>query len=1799
MERSRRQPTVSASRAGAKSALEQLKAAREGGGAKRIADFEVEKEEAVYDVVEEEEYARIVAKRKDEGGDFIVDDDGEGYRELGEEDDHWTNRDEEGEEASGREAGKKRKGAKGRAPAATVPSSITSLLSSSWDQAWDGGPSSKRAAAGEGAQGPGGQNIAKLLSKAAARAAIAPASKAIRPSSNEDSDALLDDILGDLGGPPGPDPAAAAAGRAPAVLPRPAPRPHAAAAGEGAARPRSLAGGSAPRPSPHTAYRPPAPGPGPSPLARPPSTRPILQPAPAPSPLTPADDPAPEDVMDMEGPGGEEGGDPTLPVKQEEQLEAVATPPTTKLNELTTDSVTMPASTPTTKSSRAAEAVAAGAAVPLDDASGPQAASGWATMYAEGGGEGEGEGEEGEGVPAVPEGEAEAAAVVEGEPPATDGPSSHHELFYFLDAHENPEARPGEVFLFGKMLLPDPSPSPTATSGQGQQGQQGSKWASVCCVVKGCQRSLLVVPQPDVFRDEDGSIALLEAEVKAEPGRKLELLKLLQERCSAVKAELREVLQRHGIRSFRMVPVKRSYAFEVPGVPHGEQWCLKVRYAATDPALPHGLTGTTFVAIFGANASCLESLVLKRGLKGPSWVRLREPKKVDYGNQISWCKQEWLLDSPKQLLCDPSHPSLAHRHPPPLTVASLSLKTVVNPGNHQHEVVAAAVVHLNDCVSVEAPMARERWNNPRCLKHFSIVRKLEGCAWPPGFEAAVAAQNGSARGRAQGGAMISVQPSERSLLTCLLARLQALDADVLVGHNIGAFDLTVLLTRMQHHKVPLWSRLGRLKRSSFPKLTGGGQAFGGGASAGALSVLAGRLLCDTYLSARELLKEVDYTLKTLARSQLNEVRTEVTLAELPRRFESTQGLLELLQLGECDAWLALGLMQQLAVLPLTKALTNLSGSLWSKTLQAGPQEQGRRGRSKGQGHREGARAQRIEMLLLHEFHARKYILPDKLSFKDKERVAAGKKAAAASGVEEEVGPLDWEEEEGQPESSAPTAAKAKAGKPAPAGSKAKGPQYAGGLVLEPKKGLYDKFVIMLDFNSLYPSIIQEYNICFSTVQRPADGSMPPLPQPPVPGSMAPLPTILQGLVRKRKQAKSAMASARDPVMKNQLNIRQQAIKLTANSMYGCLGFSASRFFARPLAELITSQGRSILQATVDLVQGTIGAEVIYGDTDSIMIYTGSDDLTAVRELGARIKREVNRRYKLLEIELDGIFKCMLLLKKKKYACIKLEPGPNNTVVEVQEQKGLDIVRRDWCPLSKDLGHAALAAILSGRPREEVVEAIHDSLREVRGRLAAGAVPLGKFIITKALTKRLEEYPDARSQPHVQVALRRRAAGKRDGVQAGETVPYIICIDTGTGTQQPAPSTPTPGATANGSTHQATQPTPTTPATQTAPTANGTPAASGVVPGGASLTAVAGLGEVGGIGTPLVASAPAHSSVGGGGGGGAAGGGGLAERAYHPDELRESGGRLVVDVEYYLAQQVHPVVSRLCAPLEGTDPGRLAECLGLDASRFKGPTQLGSGTGASEEDTLLGGGGLLEDDECFKDCAPLLLTSPGGTTFEFQGAVQVAKNVIDVSQLLCPPEAVGDPEHTLSRAALVNQVTLRAREFIARYYDGALVADDELERATDASNNHTGANSLRDVVLRPSGELDRLSHPDPSKKDVLLSRLLSERRLYLQLVHFHRLLNPELAAKRALAQLKAVDPKCKLVEADVHSRLASVEHALAGAAKAVDELRRKSCYHWVSLTDLFGVVARARVEAGAGAAAGVQAAAGGSAGNAGG
>lgn len=190
--------------------------------------------------------------------------------------------------------------------------------------------------------------------------------------------------------------------------------------------------------------------------------------------------------------------------------------------------------------------------------------------------------------------------------------------------------------------------------------------------------------------------------------------------------------------------------------------------------------------------------------------------------------------------------------------------------------------------------------------------------------------------------------------------------------------------------------------------------------------------------------------------------------------------------------------------------------------------------------------------------------------------------------------------------------------------------------------------------------------------------------------------------------------------------------------YGCLGFSNSRFYARPIAALVTHTGREILQDTVELTQG-LGYDVIYGDTDSIMVNTGSSDWETVQKIGRQVKKEVNKKYKLLEIEIDGVYQMMLLLKKKKYAALAASKGDDGVVHVKKEMKGLDMVRRDWCPLSKEAGEQVLDFILSGEPSDQVVDKIHEYLENLARKIRSGDVPLSKFIITKGLNKAPHEF----------------------------------------------------------------------------------------------------------------------------------------------------------------------------------------------------------------------------------------------------------------------------------------------------------------------------------------------------------------------------------------------------------------------------------------------------------------------------
>jgi DNA polymerase alpha subunit A len=362
---------------------------------------------------------------------------------------------------------------------------------------------------------------------------------------------------------------------------------------------------------------------------------------------------------------------------------------------------------------------------------------------------------------------------------------------------------------------------------------------------------------------------------------------------------------------------------------------------------------------------------------------------------------------------------------------------------------------------------------------------------------------------------------------------------------------------------------------------------------------------------------------------LNKRREELDNEAALKSWATTkEGLLNYVKHCQADAYFIAAISMKVQMLPLTKVLTNLAGNSWARTLS-------------------GTRAERNEYILLHEFHKNKYICPDKQwgrgRVKAEEETAEGEEGADAK----------------------------------------KKDKFKGGLVFEPEKGLYDKFILVMDFNSLYPSIIQEFNICFTTVERSDlsedDDKVPEVPKDQDQGI---LPRLIATLVSRRREVKKLMkAKDATPDQLATWDIKQLALKLTANSMYGCLGYTKSRFYARPLAMLTTYKGREILRRTKDMAEEKM-LRVIYGDTDSVMINTNVDNIQDAVKLGNEFKKLVNDSYRLLEIDIDNVFRRILLHAKKKYAAINMVPVEGK-YIEKLEVKGLDMRRREYCALSKE------------------------------------------------------------------------------------------------------------------------------------------------------------------------------------------------------------------------------------------------------------------------------------------------------------------------------------------------------------------------------------------------------------------------------------------------------------------------------------------------------------------------------------
>ncbi|KKK17062.1 putative DNA polymerase alpha catalytic subunit [Aspergillus ochraceoroseus] len=594
-------------------------------------------------------------------------------------------------------------------------------------------------------------------------------------------------------------------------------------------------------------------------------------------------------------------------------------------------------------------------------------------------------------------------------------------------------------------------------------------------------------------------------------------------------------------------------------------------------------------------------------------------------------------------------------------------------------------------------------------KTFTVMRP-SGSSYPVHFEAEVRKQRGT----------YILEKSEQFLLSKFLALFERMDPDVLMGHQLQEVDLSVFLSRLKEKKTPGWHRIGRLKRGEWPKNFNRGGGF-----FTERHLIAGRLMCDVAndMGKSLMMKCQSWSLTEMCNLYLGpgNARQDLDIeAALKTWAGSKDGLINFVNHCDADTYFIAALVLRLQMLSLTKVLTNIAGNSWARTLS-------------------GTRAERNEYILLHEFHRNKYICPDKYS-------------AKLQKAEERI-------QEGDDEDSA---------------DKKKKDKYKGGLVFEPERGLYDRFVLVMDFNSLYPSIIQEYNICFTTVDRTASAeneNEEKVPEvPPSDAEQGILPRLIATLVGRRREVKKLMKDKRaTPEQLALWDTKQLAFKLTANSMYGCLGYTQSRFYARPLAMLTTFKGREILRSTKELAESK-QLRVIYGDTDSVMINTNMDTISDALKVGEEFKKSVNERYRLLEIDIDNIFRRLLLHAKKKYAAINMTEV-DGKYVDKLEVKGLDMKRREYCALSKEASQKLLNEVLSGEDQEIVLNRVHDYLRDLASKMREFTIPVQKYVIYTKLSKKPEEYPNKESMPPVQVALRELARGKN--IRPNDVISYVV------------------------------------------------------------------------------------------------------------------------------------------------------------------------------------------------------------------------------------------------------------------------------------------------------------------------------------------------------------------------------------------------------------------------------------------
>ncbi|KAJ1904929.1 DNA polymerase zeta, partial [Coemansia sp. IMI 209127] len=367
------------------------------------------------------------------------------------------------------------------------------------------------------------------------------------------------------------------------------------------------------------------------------------------------------------------------------------------------------------------------------------------------------------------------------------------------------------------------------------------------------------------------------------------------------------------------------------------------------------------------------------------------------------------------------------------------------------------------------------------------------------------------------------------------------------------------------------------------------------------------------------------------------------------------------------------------------------------------------------------------------------------------------------------------------------------------------------LVLEPKSRYYTDPVVVLDFQSLYPSIMIAYNYCFSTClgsldnassfghAGAGDGSterrfgftsiaVPPgllstlghqnitvspngilfVKQSVRKGLLG---RMLEEILESRVMIKESIDlwSKDDEALHKKLDAWQLGLKLIANVTYGYTGASFSgRMPCVEVADAIVQTGRETLENAIRFIQSRHnmwGAEVVYGDTDSMFIhFPGKTRQTAFR-LGHEIADAITKlNPRPVRLKFEKVYQPCVLLTKKRYA------GWMYTSVDQTEPqldvKGMELVRRDGCGIQQSILEGAMDMLF----RENDLSLVKSFVTAQINKVLRHDVPVDEFIIAKEV--RLGTYSGRTLPAHAKVA-RDMLHSKQGDPLHGERVSYIV------------------------------------------------------------------------------------------------------------------------------------------------------------------------------------------------------------------------------------------------------------------------------------------------------------------------------------------------------------------------------------------------------------------------------------------